>query len=58
MAMVNIPSTCNDPQYRYKMPRLMSKKEGRGNGSKTCALFPILLGPVGIWHNRFGNLAR
>jgi len=21
-------------------------------------LFPILLGPVGIWHNRFGNLAR
>eukprot|EP00438_Fugacium_kawagutii_P013353 Skav207022 [mRNA] locus=scaffold2740:235230:237515:+ [translate_table: standard] len=36
MAMCNIPSTNTDPQYRYKMPRLMAKIEGRGNGAKTC----------------------
>jgi len=38
MAMCNIPSTNTDPQYRYKMPRLVTKIEGRGNGIKTCVV--------------------
>lgn len=36
MDLVNIPSNLEDPQYRYKMPRLISKFEGRGNAIKTC----------------------
>eukprot|EP00427_Karlodinium_veneficum_P039035 CAMPEP_0169296754 /NCGR_PEP_ID=MMETSP1016-20121227/65312_1 /TAXON_ID=342587 /ORGANISM="Karlodinium micrum, Strain CCMP2283" /LENGTH=106 /DNA_ID=CAMNT_0009388173 /DNA_START=178 /DNA_END=495 /DNA_ORIENTATION=- len=36
MELVNIPSTLKDPEYRYKMPRLISKFEGRGNAMKTC----------------------
>eukprot|EP00406_Dinophysis_acuminata_P009698 CAMPEP_0179235214 /NCGR_PEP_ID=MMETSP0797-20121207/13291_1 /TAXON_ID=47934 /ORGANISM="Dinophysis acuminata, Strain DAEP01" /LENGTH=50 /DNA_ID=CAMNT_0020942421 /DNA_START=145 /DNA_END=294 /DNA_ORIENTATION=+ len=49
MAMLNIPSTVDDPQYRYKMPRLVAKKEGRGNGSKTCI---VNMGDVATALNR------
>ncbi|EER20129.1 eukaryotic translation initiation factor, putative [Perkinsus marinus ATCC 50983] len=34
-SMVNIPSDDDDPAYRYKMPKLIVKVEGRGNGTTT-----------------------
>ncbi|XP_060070518.1 eukaryotic translation initiation factor 5-like [Ylistrum balloti] len=35
MASLNINSEVTDPFYRYKMPRLLAKVEGKGNGIKT-----------------------
>ncbi|KAI9206656.1 domain found in IF2B/IF5-domain-containing protein [Polychytrium aggregatum] len=35
MSMINIRSDVEDKFYRYKMPKLISKIEGKGNGIKT-----------------------
>lgn len=35
MAMLNVNREVNDSFYRYKMPKLIAKVEGRGNGIKT-----------------------
>ena len=35
MGSVNINRSLNDQFYRYKMPKLLAKVEGKGNGIKT-----------------------
>jgi translation initiation factor 5 len=35
MALINVNRSLNDQFYRYKMPRLVAKVEGKGNGIKT-----------------------
>ncbi len=33
--MLNIPSTVQDPKYRYRMPKMQLKIQSKGNGIKT-----------------------
>lgn len=33
--MLNIPSTIEDPKYRYRMPKMQLKIQSKGNGIKT-----------------------
>ncbi|KAJ2766761.1 eukaryotic translation initiation factor 5 [Coemansia nantahalensis] len=59
-ANVNIPRDVKDPFYRYRMPLLQSKVEGKGNGIKTVLpnivdVAKALSRPPGYPTKYFGN---
>jgi len=56
MATVNIPSSNTDASYRYKMPRLIGKVEGRGNGIKTA--IPNMVDVAASLHRPPGEVTK
>ncbi|KAJ8600719.1 hypothetical protein CTAYLR_003931 [Chrysophaeum taylorii] len=56
--MMNISGTTpvEDPEYRYKMPRLVGKVEGRGNGIKTA--IPNMTQVAAALHRPAGEVTK
>ena len=44
MAMINVNCETSDAFYRYKMPALIAKVEGKGNGIKTVIVNMVEVG--------------